>query len=95
MLIISQNWLDFCDPKIQRYGQVIIDNAAYIFTMAQGQKELPAVQETLTLSQSEVNFLSTASKGQGLLTISQDSKIPIQVYLTDEEKELFGKGGGR
>lgn len=95
MIIISQNLIDFLDEEIARYGQVIIDNSTYIFTMAQGNKEITAVKDLLNLSQSEVSFLTTASKGQCLLSISQDTKIPIQVYISEFDKALFGKGGGR
>lgn len=49
----------------------------------------------INLSDSEVQFLTTASKGRGLLVISQDTRIPIEVMLRDEEKELFGNAGGR
>lgn len=95
MIIISQNLIDFLDEEIARYGQVIIDNSTYFFAMVQGNKEITAVKDLLNLSQSEVSFLTKASKGQCLLSISQDTKIPIQVYINEFDKALFGKGGGR
>lgn len=93
--IISQNLIDFCSPGIERFGQVIIDNSAYILAMAQGHKEIEAVQKMMNLSESERQFLITASRGQGLFVISQDTRIPIQVHLRDEEKLLFGDASGR
>ena len=93
--IISQNLIDFCSQGIERFGQVIIDNSAYILVMAQGQKEIEAVQKMMKLSESEIQFLTTASRGQGLFVISQDTRLPIQIHLRDEEKELFGNAGGR
>ena len=93
--IISQNLIDFTAPEIDRYGQVIIDNSSYIVVMAQGQKEITAVQQMMNLSESEKQFLTTASKGQGLFIISQDTRLPIQVHLREEEKELFGSAGGK
>ena len=93
--IISQNLIDFTAKDIERQGQVIIDNSAYILVMAQGQKEIEAVQKMMKLSESEVQFLTTASQGQGLFVISQDTRLPIQVHLREEEKELFGSAGGR
>ncbi len=94
-ITISQNFIDFTADGLERFGQVIIDNSAYIVVMAQGQKEIEAVQKMLKLSESEVQFLSTAEKGQALFIISQDTRIPIQVHLREEEKLLFGNGGGR
>ena len=93
--IISQNLIDFCSQGIERFGQVIIDNSAYILAMAQGQKEIEAVQKMMKLSESEIQFLTTASRGQGLFVISQDTRLPIQIHLRDEEKEIFGEAGGR
>lgn len=93
--ISSQNLLDFTADGIERYGQVIIDNSAYIIVMGQGLKEIEAVAKMINLSDSEIQFLNTASRGRGLLVISQDTRMPIEILLRDEEKELFGKGGGR
>jgi type IV secretory pathway VirB4 component len=93
--ISSQNLLDFTGEGVERYGQVIIDNSAYIIVMGQGLKEIEAVAKMINLSDSEIQFLTTASRGRGLLVISQDTQIPIEVLLREEEKELFGKAGGR
>lgn len=93
--IISQNLIDFCSSGVERCGQVIIDNSAYLMLMAQGSKEIEALKKMMNLSESEVQFLTTASQGQGLFVISQDTRIPIQINLFEEEKLLFGRGGGR
>jgi len=92
---ISQNLADYCSTGLERYGQVIIDNSAYIMVMAQGQKEIESVQQMMKLSESEMQFLTTASRGQGLFVISQDTRLPIQIHLRQEEKDLFGTAGGR
>lgn len=92
---ISQNLADYCSAWLERYGQVIIDNSAYLMIMAQGQKEIDSVKDMMKLSESEVQFLTTASRGQGLFVISQDTRLPIQIHLRQEEKELFGTAGGR
>ena len=49
----------------------------------------------MNLSESEIQFLTTASRGQGLFVISQDTRLPIQIHLREEEKDLFGNAGGR
>lgn len=92
---ISQNFIDYTADGLERYGQVIIDNSAYLLIMAQGQKEIEAVKDMMHLSESEMQFLITASQGQGLFVISQDTRLPIQIHLRQEEKELFGSAGGR
>lgn len=94
-ITISQNFIDFTAEGLERFGQVIIDNSAYIVVMAQGQKEIDSVSKMLKLSESEIQFLSTAEKGQALLIINQDTRIPLQVHLREEEKKLFGSGAGR
>lgn len=95
LILISQNLIDFCSPEIERYGQVIIDNSSYLFVMSQGQKEIEAVANMLSLSESERQFLTTASQGCGLLVAGQDTRLPIQVELRVEEQELFGTAGGK
>lgn len=95
LILLSQNLIDFCSPEIERYGQVIIDNSSYLFVMSQGQKEIEAVANMLSLSESERQFLTTASQGCGLLVVGQDTRLPIQVELRVEEQELFGTAGGK
>jgi len=92
---ISQNFIDYTADGLERYGQVIIDNSAYLLIMAQGQKEIESVKHMMNLSESEVQFLTTASRGQGLFVISQDTRLPIQIHLRQEEKDIFGTAGGR
>ncbi len=93
--ILSQNLIDFTAPEIERYGQVIIDNSSYIMVMAQGMKEIDAVQKMMNLSESEKYFLTTASKGDGLFVISHDTRLPIHIDLRNEESELFGTASGK
>ncbi len=92
---ISQNFIDYTANNLERYGQVIIDNSSYLFVMEQGIKEIESVKKMMNLSESETQFLTTASKGQGLFVVGQDTRIPIQIHLRQEEKELFGTSGGR
>ena len=92
---ISQNFIDYTADGLERYGQVIIDNSTYLLVMAQGQREIESVQKMMNLSESEVQFLTTAGKGQGLFVIGQDTRMPIQIHLREEEKQLFGTAGGR
>lgn len=92
---ITQNFIDYTADGLERYGQVIIDNSTYLLVMAQGQREIESVQKMMNLSESEVQFLLTASKGQGLFVIGQDTRMPIQIHLREEEKLLFGNAGGR
>ena len=63
--------------------------------MAQGQKEIESVQKMMNLSESETYFLTTAGKGQGLFVVGQDTRLPIQIHLREEEDLLFGTAGGR
>jgi len=49
----------------------------------------------MNLSEAEKQFLTTASQGNGLFVLGQDTRIPIQVQLRQEEKDLFGTAGGK
>lgn len=95
MVVCTQNMIDFTSPEVVRYGQVIVDNSDYQFVLAQGSEEIISLQKVLRLSENERRYLQTAGKGQSLLVISHDKRVPIFIHLRPEEKELFGKGGGR
>lgn len=95
MVVCTQNMIDFTSPEVVRYGQVIVDNSDYQFVLAQGSEEIISLQKVLRLSENERRYLQTAGKGQSLLVISHDKRVPIFIHLRQEEKELFGKGGGR
>lgn len=95
LIVCTQNMIDFTSPEVVRYGQVIVDNSDYQIVMAQGSEEIISLQKVLRLSENERRFLQTAGKGQALFVISHDKRIPIFIHLRSEEKELFGKGGGR
>lgn len=43
----------------------------------------------MNLSESEIQFLTTASRGQGLFVISQDTRLPIQIHLREEERSCL------
>lgn len=92
---ITQNFIDYTASELERYGQVIIDNSTYILVMEQGQKEIESVQKMMNLSESEVQFLTIAEKGEGLFSVGQSTRIPIHVNLREEERLLFGKASGR
>lgn len=92
---ISQNFIDYTADGLERYGQVIVDNSTYLIIMNQGQKEITSVQKMMNLSESETQFLTTAGKGQALFVVGQDTRIPIQIILREEESDLFGTAGGR
>lgn len=95
LVVCTQNMIDFTSTEVVRYGQVIVDNSDYQFVLAQGNEEIISLQKVLQLSKNERRFLQTAGKGQSLLVMSHDKRIPIFIKLRSEEKELFGKGGGR
>ena len=95
LIMCSQNMIDFTSPEVMRYGQVIVDNSDYQVILAQGNEEIISLQKVLRLSENERRFLQMAGKGQALFVISHDKRIPVFIHLRAEEKELFGKGGGR
>ena len=95
LIISSQNLIDFTYPEIKNCGEAIIDESTYKVIMTQGAKEINAMEELFDFSESEKQFLLTASKGDALFMINQDTRIPIHINLRDEEKILFGNAGGR
>ena len=90
-----------CKLSFKNIKKSLKDYAIYFFTLVLGISifylfnSIDSQTAMMNLSESEIQFLTTASRGQGLFVISQDTRLPIQIHLREEEKELFGNAGGR
>ena len=91
--VISQNVVDFLDPAVIRYGQAILDNPTYKLLLAQGEKDLEALAQLMSLSEAESELLATAKRGEGLF-VAGNQKIRLKVEAAPYEMEYL-TGGGR
>ncbi len=84
LAIISQRFQDFYEmPEVQ----VVLTSSETKLFLSQDASEIDYIREVFKLSGGEASFLTTASVGQGLLKIGEDTAI-ISIEPTKKEFEF-------
>ena len=93
----TQNFGDFNQDGISKKSKLILENTQYSITLHSNQLDLDAIQDLYknrtALTNQEVQFLTTASVGQRLLSINNETRFEFEVYYNDIEKQLLFKNG--
>lgn len=85
---ITQNVVDFLAPELSRLGQPVITNASLKLLMRQESKDLEALTELLRLSEAEVDLLSSAKRGEGLL-LAGNQRVKVRIEASPAEAEML------
>ena len=84
LAVISQKFQDFYErPEVQA---VLTSSDTKLF-LAQDKSEIPYIKEVFKLSEGEAYFLTTCSRGEGLLKVGEDTAI-IAIRPTKKELEF-------
>lgn len=94
LMVITHNLVDFLDPAVRRYGQALIDNPAYKLIMGQGEKDIEAMKELMTLSEREEQTLLEGKRGEALF-FAGSKRLQVNIEVSPFELEMFGSGGGK
>ena len=94
LAVITHSVVDFLDPSVRRHGQALLDNPCFKFFMGADGKNLEELTKLMELTEAEQEMLAKKKRGHGLL-IAGAKRIHVKVELTEDEIELFGKGGGK
>ncbi|MCR8987668.1 ATP-binding protein [Brevibacillus laterosporus] len=94
LLFITHNFEDLLNEKVRIHGIALVDNPTYKFLMGQGDKDLEALTNLMTLSEKEVETLSGGKRGEAIL-VSGNRRLLVKIDPSEFELELFGKAGGR
>jgi hypothetical protein len=94
LMVITHNMNDFMDPAVRRYGQSLLDNPAYKIIMGQGENDIQSLTSLMHLSEKEIETLQTGNRGEALF-IAGNRRVHAKFEISNEEEEMFGKGGGR
>lgn len=94
LMVITHNLVDFLDPAVRRYGQALIDNPAYKLIMGQGEKDIEAMKELMTLSEREEQTLLEGKRGEALF-FAGSKRLQVNIEVSPFELEMFGEAGGR
>ena len=92
-IIITQQPTDFCDPAVFVQGKAIFDNASYYLAMGLKKQAAEDLARLIDLNESEIDSIKRYGQGEALF-ICGSRRMRINIVVTDEELESFGKGGG-
>ena len=92
-IIITQQPTDFCDPAVITQGKAIFDNASYYLVMGLKKQAATDLARLIDLNESEIDSIKKYGQGEALF-ICGGRRMRINVVVTDEELDSFGKGGG-
>lgn len=93
----TQNFGDFNQDGISEKSKLILENTQYSITLHSNQLDLDAIQKLYenrtALTEQEIQFLTTAGVGQGLLSINNETRFEFEAHYNDFEKQLLFKNG--
>ncbi len=92
-IIITQQPTDFCDPAVFVQGKAIFDNASYYLAMGLKKQAAEDLARLIDLNESEIDSIKRYGQGEALF-VCGSRRMRINIIVTDEELESFGKGGG-
>ena len=92
-IIITQQPTDFCDPAVITQGKAIFDNASYYLVMGLKKQAATDLAYLIDLNESEIESIKKYGQGEALF-VCGSRRMRINVVVTDEELDSFGKGGG-
>jgi len=84
LAVVSQKFQDFYETK---EAQAVLTSSDTKLFLAQDKAEIEYLKDVFKLSSGEANFLSTCTRGQGLLKVGSATAI-IQIVPTDKEFEF-------
>lgn len=92
-IIITQQPTDFCDPSVITQGKAIFDNASYYLVMGLKKQAATDLARLIDLNESEIESIKKYGQGEALF-VCGSRRMRINVFVTDEELDSFGRGGG-
>ena len=92
-IIITQQPTDFCDPAVITQGKAIFDNASYYLVMGLKKQAATDLARLIDLNESEIESIKKYGQGEALF-VCGSRRMRINVVVTDEELDSFGRGGG-
>ena len=84
LAVVSQKFQDFYEKQ---EAQAVLTSADTKLFLAQDKSEISYIKEVFKLSEGEAAFLTTCSRGEGLLKVGEDSAI-IAIRPTKKEFEF-------
>ena len=94
LIIITQSVVDFLDPAVKRFGQALLDNAAYKIFFGTDGEELNNLKKIFKLKDAEGALLSKKQQRHALMIIGS-RRMHVEFDIPDYKFAYFGTAGGR
>ena len=92
-IIITQQPSDFSDPAVITEGKAIFDNSSYYLVMGLRKQAVEDLSQLVDLNESEKESIKRYSQGEALF-VCGNRRMRINVTVTNDELDSFGRGGG-
>ena len=92
-IIITQQPTDFSDPSVITQGKAIFDNASYYLVMGLKKQAVDDLSKLIDLNDNEKESIKRYGQGEALF-VCGSRRMRINVIVSDEELDSFGRGGG-
>ena len=99
MLVLgTQNFMDFNQNQlVSTKSAGILENMQYSITLRSNYQDIEALknlfENRIPLTQSELQYISSAPVGSGILSIDNTTRFQFQSYFNEIEKELLFNNG--
>ena len=92
-IIITQQPTDFSDPAVITQGKAIFDNASYYLVMGLKKQAINDLAKLIDLNYNEKESIKRYSQGNALF-VCGSRRMQINIIVTEQELDSFGRGGG-
>lgn len=94
LIIISHSVTDFLDISVKRFGQALLDNAAYKIFFGTDGEDLNELKKIFKLKDAEEALLAKKQKRHALMIIGS-RRMHVEFSIPDYKFAYFGTAGGR
>jgi len=94
IVVASHGVVDFLDPKIKLYGQALLDQPCFKIMLGTDGANMHETKNLYTLTEAEVEVLTSKIRGRGLFLIGSD-RLNASFVIPEYKFKYFGDKGGR
>lgn len=94
IVVISQTVVDFLDPSVKKFGQALLDNAAYKILFGTDGEDLNELKKVFRLKDAEEALLAKKQRKHALMIIG-NRRMHVEFDIPDYKFKYFGTAGGR
>ena len=94
IVVGTQSTNDFLAPEVKFYGQSVLDLPTYKLLFSMDGQSLKETTALFDLNDAQSELIASGQRGTALMKAGSRA-VKVRFVLSDEQLEMFGKGGGR